>query len=248
MATNFEKIDPKASLQFINKREITVKNYKSLPDIHLQQMALCAKLGFGEQYTTAEDFLAQTGNGNILEAYFQIFDVVSYENNQNKLYECIFYNYDNADVFNFGTTINANSVMRKAGVFTALTTDEKTVSANRYIQMGYHGRDRHTHQTAKKIDCEHLRPLEIYLQNLGVAETLRESTWSGVSKEWVYFDCILNAAALIKKLNLGETVKEYDYFNHMAGSEAGLICEKCQDGIMGYHRLANNVKDTKTIS
>lgn len=244
----FEEIDSKAMLKFRYKREITSENYKSLPDINLQQMAICAKLGFGKQYTTAEDFLTQTGNGNILEGYVQIFDVVAFENIQNKFYECFLYNFDNADVFTFGTIINANSVMRKAGTFTALTNDEKTISATKYIQMGYHGRDRNSHQTAKKIECEHLRPLEIYLKNIGIAETLREQTWKGVTKEWVYFDCILNTAELKKKLKLGDTVKVYDYFDHMAGSEAGLICEQCMDGIMGLHPKANNAKGTRKIS
>jgi hypothetical protein len=39
--------------------------------------------------------------------------------------------------------------------------------------------------------CEHLKPLENYLVDLGITETFRGQAWSKDCREWVYFACIL---------------------------------------------------------
>jgi hypothetical protein len=93
------------NLKFKNQRQITAENYKDLNEIQLQQMAISATLGFGEEYTTAEHFLEQSGDGDIEEAVVELWDVVATKNPEKVLYECWVYISDTANVF-FAGTIN----------------------------------------------------------------------------------------------------------------------------------------------
>lgn len=103
------------ALLFKNKRRITVENYKILSPIHLQQMAICATTGFGEKYTTPEQFLEQCGDGKIEEGYALLFDVVNSKAKDKVLYECWLYLYDEtANVFFVGTTDDVNVGMSQS--------------------------------------------------------------------------------------------------------------------------------------
>jgi hypothetical protein len=98
-------------LKFQNYRQITAENYKELSEIQLQQMAISATLGFGEEYTTAEHFLEQSGDGDIEEAMVELWDVVDTANPNVVLYECWVYIVDTANVFFAGTTNDTNAAM-----------------------------------------------------------------------------------------------------------------------------------------
>jgi hypothetical protein len=98
-------------LKFQNYRQITAENYKELSEIQLQQMAISATLGFGEEYTTPEHFLEQSGDGDIEEAMVELWDVVDTANPNVVVYECWVYIVDTANVFFVGTTTDTNAAM-----------------------------------------------------------------------------------------------------------------------------------------
>ncbi len=103
------------ALQFKNKRKVTLKNYKTLSPVHLQQMAICATTGFGKNYTTPEQFLEQCGDGKIEEGYALLFDIVGSKAKNKVLYECWLYMYDEtANVFFAGTTDDVNVGMSQS--------------------------------------------------------------------------------------------------------------------------------------
>jgi hypothetical protein len=100
-----------ANLKFKNCRQITAKNYKELSEVQLQQMAISASLGYGDEYTTAEHFLEQSGDGDINDAVVELWDVVATENPDTVLYECWVYLADTANVFFVGTTKDTEAAM-----------------------------------------------------------------------------------------------------------------------------------------
>lgn len=94
------------TLIFQNCRMITHENYKELQPVYLEQMAIVAGFGFGEEYTTAEHFLEQSGDGDIEQGEVELWDVVSENNLQKVLYDCWVYLADTANVFEAGTAID----------------------------------------------------------------------------------------------------------------------------------------------
>ncbi len=100
-----------ATLKFQNHRRITAKNYKELSEIHLQQMAISATLGYGKEYTTPEHFLEQSGDGDMEEAIVELWDVVEADKPDVVLYDCWVYIVDTANVFFAGTTKDTNAAM-----------------------------------------------------------------------------------------------------------------------------------------
>lgn len=100
-----------ATLKFQNHRQITAKNYKELSEIHLQQMAISATLGYGKEYTTPEHFLEQSGDGDMEEAIVELWDVVEADKPDVVLYDCWVYIVDTANVFFAGTTKDTNAAM-----------------------------------------------------------------------------------------------------------------------------------------
>ena len=83
--------------------------------------------------------------------------------------------------------------------------------------------------------CEHLAPLEKELQEAGIQETFRGQAWSSNCREWVYFACYLDRAAIRARMQLAECVKDHEYRGTHDGMEAGFVCTACNDGIMGVH-------------
>ena len=98
-------------LQFKNCRQINAENYKKLSKIQLEQMAISATLGFGDEYTTVEHFLEQSGDGDMAEAVVELWDVVAAEKPDKILYECWVYIVDTANVFFAGTTKDTLAAM-----------------------------------------------------------------------------------------------------------------------------------------
>jgi hypothetical protein len=85
--------------------------------------------------------------------------------------------------------------------------------------------------------CHHLRDLERALQAAGIRETYRGTPWSRNCREWVYFDCRLDMAAIRHAFGLAECVSEHVNDDPKSGREAGLVCQSCHDAIIGVHVL-----------
>ncbi len=98
-------------LQFKNHREVNAGNYKKLSKTHLDQMAISATLGFGEEYTTAEHFLEQSGDGDINDGAVELWDIVDTSTPEKVIYECWVYLADTANVFFAGTTNDTLAAM-----------------------------------------------------------------------------------------------------------------------------------------
>ena len=57
--------------------------------------------------------------------------------------------------------------------------------------------------------CEHLAALEAAILRAGVPETFRGQAWSQNCREWVYFACVLDRAALrVAQLDLEHVVAD----------------------------------------
>lgn len=95
--------------------------------------------------------------------------------------------------------------------------------------------------------CSHLKPLENYLLAEGISETYRGQVWSKNCREWVYFDVVLEPQKLKEKFDFDDTICVHDYIDNKVGSELGLVCNACKDGIMGVHPQSNYAKSKKII-
>jgi len=83
--------------------------------------------------------------------------------------------------------------------------------------------------------CEHLAELEAALAAAGVRELSRGQAWSRSCREWVYFDCVLDRAALRARMALAGCVEDHEHVGTHDGTEAGFVCTACHDGVMGRH-------------
>jgi hypothetical protein len=83
--------------------------------------------------------------------------------------------------------------------------------------------------------CEHLTGLEQELLRMGIKEVHRGQPWSKNCREWVYFDCCLDLVALRARLDLAPSIIDHIHRGTHDGSEAGLVCTRCWDAIMGAH-------------
>lgn len=81
--------------------------------------------------------------------------------------------------------------------------------------------------------CEHLQPIETLILEKEIKETYRGQVWSTNCREWVYYDCFIDAVALLERLNLAECVEIHKHLGTHDGSEYGFYCSEHQDGIMG---------------
>lgn len=81
--------------------------------------------------------------------------------------------------------------------------------------------------------CEHLRPLEAALLASGAEVTYRGQAWSKTCREWVYFDVILDAAAIRRQFQLPPCVQLHENKDPRSGLERGFACETCKDAVMG---------------
>jgi hypothetical protein len=81
--------------------------------------------------------------------------------------------------------------------------------------------------------CEHLRPLEQAMVAQGIRETFRGQAWSSNCREWVYFDCFIDAPTVRQKISLPECVQDHSHQGTHDGEENGFTCSACHDGIMG---------------
>jgi len=89
--------------------------------------------------------------------------------------------------------------------------------------------------TENLMACEHLAALEAALLRAGVPESFRGQAWSQNCREWVYFACVLDRAALRVRFRLPPCVEDHEHRGTHDGSEAGFVCTLCHDGVMGLH-------------
>lgn len=85
------------------------------------------------------------------------------------------------------------------------------------------------------MTCEHLSPLEQALIAHGIRETFRGQAWSRNCREWVYFDCFIDTAAVRRSFALPSCVEEHAHRGTHDGQERGLVCAACHDAIMGHY-------------
>lgn len=81
--------------------------------------------------------------------------------------------------------------------------------------------------------CEHLSAVESALAARGIAVTFRGQAWSERCREWVYFDAYLDTARIRHAIALAECVRDHTHRGTHDGQEHGLVCELCDDAVMG---------------
>ena len=52
-------------------------------------------------------------------------------------------------------------------------------------------------------------------------------------REWVYFDCFIDNAAVRSRFPLPDCVQDHAHRGTHDGQERGFVCRQCHDGIMG---------------
>ena len=96
------------------------------------------------------------------------------------------------------------------------------------------------------MTCEHLIELEEYLISEGAEVTYRGQAWSENCREWVYFRCVLDLAKCRQKFSFPEFVVDHVLRGTHEGSEQGLWCKRCLDGVMGIHPDLIESRDINT--
>jgi hypothetical protein len=89
--------------------------------------------------------------------------------------------------------------------------------------------------------CEHLRPLEESMIKAGLLETYRGKVWSDNCREWVYFNCFIDTAAVRASLSLPKCVTDHAHRGTHDGQERGFVCSECHDAIMGAYEPIEGV-------
>jgi tetratricopeptide (TPR) repeat protein len=90
--------------------------------------------------------------------------------------------------------------------------------------------------------CEHLRPVKDYIVANGGKITFAGQAWSNNCRLWVYFDVILDAAALKDRFALPDCVAVHEHRGKFDGAEQGLVCNAHQDAVMGPHSGQSGAK------
>ena len=67
----------------------------------------------------------------------------------------------------------------------------------------------------------------------GLPQTYRGQPWSMNCRQWVYFDCYIDTAAVRRRFDLAPCVSEHAHRGTHDGQERGFVCAECHDGIMG---------------
>jgi len=83
--------------------------------------------------------------------------------------------------------------------------------------------------------CEHLHALEREVLERGIEETYRGQAWSHNCREWVYFACCFDLAAVRARMGFGPSVADHVHRGTHDGAEAGFVCNTCHDALMGRH-------------
>ena len=87
--------------------------------------------------------------------------------------------------------------------------------------------------------CEHLAPLERELIENRIQETYRGAAWGESTREWVYFNCVLDTSSLRTRFHFPEFITVHENTDPRSGTERGFVCNQCLDGIMGKLPIEN---------
>ena len=91
------------------------------------------------------------------------------------------------------------------------------------------------------MTCEHLNQLEKAMIAAGMPETFRGQAWSNNCREWVYFDCFIDTAAVRKTFTLADCVKDHAHRGTHDGQERGFVCAQCNDALMGAYEPTSGI-------
>ena len=87
--------------------------------------------------------------------------------------------------------------------------------------------------------CEHLIEIDNYIKAKGVKEIFRGKAWSENCNEWAYYDCIINIEKIKEKIIINNCIEIHEYHDIKVSNELGFFCNKCKDGVMGFHPIYN---------
>lgn len=96
--------------------------------------------------------------------------------------------------------------------------------------------------------CTHLEKVVEYLTHHAIKEAWRGQPWTDNCREWIYYDAVLDPVFLQRHLSLDACIEMHDYSDIKAGSERGLFCTICKDGVMGMHPNDQQAKGKPVIS
>jgi hypothetical protein len=82
--------------------------------------------------------------------------------------------------------------------------------------------------------------LEQAILAAGIKELSRGQAWSINCREWVYFDCFVDTAAVRGAFLLAECVREHEHRGTHDGQERGFVCSRCHDAVMGRFSTDDN--------
>jgi hypothetical protein len=88
------------------------------------------------------------------------------------------------------------------------------------------------------MTCEHLRLLEEAMIAHGIPVTYRGQAWTDNCREWVYFDCYIDLAAVRRQIPLAACIEDHVHRGTHNGQERGFYCTECHDGVMGRYEPA----------
>ncbi|HJW29718.1 MAG TPA: hypothetical protein VJ508_10830 [Saprospiraceae bacterium] len=83
--------------------------------------------------------------------------------------------------------------------------------------------------------CEHLIGLDEELKRKGIKELFRGQAWSDNSRQWVYYDCLLDLEAIRQRFHFPNFILNHVNDDPKSGTEAGFVCMHCHDAVMGFH-------------
>ena len=95
--------------------------------------------------------------------------------------------------------------------------------------------------------CVHLKTVEEYIKQKGIPENWRGQPWSRYCREWIYFECVFSPTQIKTKFRLHSCVEAHIYHDIKAGSEQGLVCTKCNDGVMGLHPQSDSASSKPLV-
>jgi hypothetical protein len=85
--------------------------------------------------------------------------------------------------------------------------------------------------------CIHLQEVEQAIHAADMQETYRGQPWSSNCREWIYVDCYLDLEKIRQQFQLADCVIDHVHRGTHDGEERGLVCNLCNDGIMGHYEI-----------
>lgn len=84
--------------------------------------------------------------------------------------------------------------------------------------------------------CQHLEQLAMDIESQEFPEIYRDQQESASGVQWNYFDCYLDRKSIRQKWDFPDFIKDHIDQNMDGTPEEGLMCEKCNCGIIGLQK------------